>query len=80
MSNTTPREIDAPVGAEALMQEYALAEAQLQQAKDAMKPLRAKLLAMLTERHGSVREYVVSLGVSNALLVHLESALLVDQD
>jgi protein-tyrosine phosphatase len=40
----------------------------------------AKLLAMLTERHGSVREYVVSLGVSNALLVHLESALLVDQD
>jgi protein-tyrosine phosphatase len=40
----------------------------------------AKLLTTLTERHGSVREYVVSLGVSNALLVHLESALLADAE
>jgi protein-tyrosine phosphatase len=38
----------------------------------------ARLLAALTERHGSIRDYVVSLGVSNALLMHLESALLVD--
>lgn len=38
----------------------------------------ARLLALLTERHGSVRQYIVSIGVPNALLAHLESALLTD--
>ena len=38
----------------------------------------ARLLAALTERHGSVRRYVISLGVSNALLGHLERTLLVE--
>jgi protein-tyrosine phosphatase len=38
----------------------------------------AALLALLTERHGSVRRYVTSIGVPNALLLHLESELLVD--
>ena len=40
----------------------------------------ARLLAALTERHGSIRRYLVSLGVSNALLTHLESSLLVEVD
>jgi len=40
----------------------------------------ARLLAALTERHGSVRSYLISLGVSNALLIHLESSLLVEVD
>ena len=40
----------------------------------------ARLLAALTERHGSVRSYLISLGVSNALLTHLESSLLVEVD
>lgn len=53
MSKTKPREIEAPAGAEALMQEYALAEAQLQQAKDAMKPLRERLLAMFPAEIGA---------------------------
>jgi protein-tyrosine phosphatase len=39
----------------------------------------ARLLALLTERHGSVRRYIVSIGVPNALLAHLESALLTDE-
>lgn len=38
----------------------------------------SRLLAMLAQRHGSVRDYVVSIGVSNALLAHLEAALLDD--
>jgi protein-tyrosine phosphatase len=38
----------------------------------------ARLLALLTERHGSVQRYVVSIGVPNALLAHLGSALLTD--
>lgn len=60
MSNTTPRDIEAPDGAEALMKEYALAEAQLQQAKDAMKPLRAKLLAMFPA--DTIGEFVMKAG------------------
>jgi hypothetical protein len=36
----------------------------------------ARLLTALTERHGSVRSYLISLGVSNALLEHLESSRL----
>ena len=40
----------------------------------------ARLLAALSARHGAVRRYVVSLGVSNALLTHLESSLLVEVD
>ena len=39
----------------------------------------ARLLALLTERHGSVRQYILSIGVPNALLLHLESALLTDE-
>ena len=33
-------------------------------------------LEVLADEHGSVRNYVVSIGVPNALLLHLESALL----
>ena len=36
----------------------------------------ARLLAGLAEEHGSIRDYVVSIGVPNVLLLHLESALL----
>jgi len=36
----------------------------------------ARLLDVLAEEHGSIRDYVVSIGVPNALLLHLESALL----
>jgi hypothetical protein len=38
----------------------------------------ARLLEVLADEHGSVRDYVVSIGVPNALLLHLESALLTD--
>lgn len=36
------------------------------------------LLAELVEQHGSIRRYVRSIGVSNALLANLEAALLVE--
>lgn len=55
----TPTTVEAPAGAEQVMQEYALVEAQLQQAKDAMKPIRAKLLAMFPSDAG---EYEMTAG------------------
>jgi protein-tyrosine phosphatase len=36
------------------------------------------LLSRLVERHGSVRQYLVSIGVSNAVVSRLEATLLVD--
>lgn len=46
------QQITAPDGAEDLMSEYALAEAKLQQAKDAMTPLRKKVVAMFPADSG----------------------------
>lgn len=42
----TFRQIEAPDDAEALFKEYALAEAALQQAKDAMAPLRKRVVGL----------------------------------
>ena len=36
----------------------------------------SQFLEVLADEHGSVRNYVVSIGVPNALLIHLEAALL----
>ncbi len=40
----------------------------------------ARLLSRVAEHHGSVRDYVVSIGVSNALLARLETVLLSEAD
>jgi hypothetical protein len=59
MSTSTPTAVEAPAAADKLMQDYALAEAKLQQAKDEMKPIRAALLAMFPSDAG---EYEMKAG------------------
>lgn len=61
MSATTnqPVSIDAPEGAEDLFKEYALAEAAYVQAKEALKPLRDKLLALFPHEVG---DFVMTAG------------------
>lgn len=60
MSKKTKIVLPAPAGAEGLLMEYALAEAQLQQAKDAMKPLRERVIAMLPK--GEPGDYFMQAG------------------